>query len=199
VSNVGIEETFSIQAPIADVWDALTTPERIVVCIPGAALEAGEVEGIYAGTVTVKVGAVSIQYRGTVTFEEVDPDRRFFRLTGKGSEKGGAGSVRMTMQTSLTESGDGGTTVSTTMEMQLAGKIVRFGRGMIQAVSKELFSQFTRCLAQTLPASEAPTSSEDDVPLSSAPRAPDPGQQSVSILPVLWRAFLRWIRGLVGQ
>jgi carbon monoxide dehydrogenase subunit G len=198
MSGVHIEETFDVSASLADVWAALTTPEKIVVCIPGAALEVAEGERMYAGTVKVKVGAVAIQYRGTVEFVEVDSDRLYFKLVGKGSEKGGAGSARMTMETSLTASDAGGTTVSTTMDMQLAGKIVRFGRGMIQAVSKELFSQFTSCLSQTL---LVETSFSPDVAPSEASEAVG-GQRStskeeaLSALPILFGSFVRWMRGL---
>ncbi|MDH3224612.1 MAG: SRPBCC family protein [Gemmatimonadota bacterium] len=191
MSNIRIEETFSVPAPVSEVWAALLEPARLVVCIPGAALEASEDDRTYAGTVKVKLGAVAISYRGTVTFEEVDTDRRFLKLSGKGSEKGGSGTVRMTMETTLVEGEGGGTVVSTAMDMQLAGKIVRFGRGMIHSVSQELFAEFTRCLTETLtPAPQASTAQDE----------PPPGPQaSPSLLPVLWRGLMRWIRGMFGR
>jgi len=90
----------------------------------------------------VKVGAVTVSYRGKLTFEEIDADRRYVRMVGKGREKTGSGSVTMTMEGRVLALDDGGSEVTVDSEVRLTGKIVRFGRGMIESISAEVFKEF---------------------------------------------------------
>ncbi len=207
MANVRIEERFQLSAPPERVWGALNDPASLVVCIPGASLDSSGDDGTYAGTVKVKVGAVRIQYGGTVRFDEADASTRTLKLTGEGAEKGGAGAVRMTMESVVHEMEGGGSDVSVLMDMQLAGKIVRFGRGMIQSVSAELFKQFTDCLATKLeqtgpeggPAAsgDVGTDAESGDPNPSDP-SPEQGE-ALALFPLLLRSFRRWLAGLFGK
>ena len=197
MSSLKIEERFTIQAPADDVWHFLIDPARVVVCLPGAQLESTDEEGRFHGGVKVRVGAVTVQYKGSMTFEELDHERRFVRMVGKGKEKGGAGSVMMTMESTVRETEDGSTEVTVDSTVQLAGKIVRFGRGMIEAVSKEIFKQFTSCMTEKLASVEAVEADEsaDQPAVSETPTEP----QAVAALPLLFRAFRSWLRGLFGR
>jgi len=47
---------------------------------------------------------------------------------------------------------DGGTEVVVEAEVDVSGRIMQFGRGMIQDVSKQLFQQFVECAKQQLEA-----------------------------------------------
>ena len=55
---------FRVGVPVERAWEVLTDLERIAPCLPGAQLQ--EVEGDeYRGTVKVKVGPITAQYKGT--------------------------------------------------------------------------------------------------------------------------------------
>lgn len=149
MSRLTIQERFELPAPPDRVFQTLVDPERVVTCLPGASLEGRdeEAEGrVYRGRITVKVGAVSIGYRGTAEFEEVDEAQRRVRVRATGREKSGSGSARMTMESRVEEGEDGGSVVTVDAEVEVAGKIVRFGRGMIERISAEIFKDFTACL-----------------------------------------------------
>lgn len=205
MSSLKIEERFTIDAPAEEVWRFLIDPERVVVCLPGAQLDSTDDDGAYHGAVKVRVGAVTVQYKGSMTFEELDHERRFVRMVGKGKEKGGAGSVMMTMESTVRELDGGGAEVTFESTVQLAGRIVRFGRGMIEVVSKEIFKQFTACLTEKLTSPSAgggagqgagDAATPEDA--AETPEAPAEAQ-AVAALPLLFRALRSWLLNLFGR
>ncbi|MEK8143077.1 SRPBCC domain-containing protein [Streptomyces sp. M10(2022)] len=57
--------------------------ERVVTCMPGAALE-GRDGDAWKGGVKVKVGPITAAYAGTVRFLDVDSEKRQLRLQARG-------------------------------------------------------------------------------------------------------------------
>ena len=217
MSTLKIEERFELDAHPDEAWAYLTQPERIVVCLPGAELTEVIDERNYAGSVKVKLGAVAMEYRGTAEFTEVDSERRVIRMEGKGRERRGGGTVTLAMESRVHELEGGRCEVTVVADIQLAGKIVRFGRGMIQAITAEIFKEFTACLAAELAAGEREAASDVDAAAqprpTGAPAAPRPmGQpgdlastsagsspEALPLLPLLLRSFRSWLRRLFGR
>jgi len=123
------------------------------VCLPGAELLSVEDDGTYQGRVRVKVGAVTVNYDGNMEFTAIDSDARRVEMLGKGRAKDG-GTATMTMKGHVEALDPAGSRIHITAAVQLTGKIVRFGRGMIGAVSREVFSQFAECLGGLVTAAE---------------------------------------------
>ena len=66
-----LSNEFVVPTSVEDAWAVLTDVERIAPCMPGARLE--EVDGEdYKGVVKVKVGPVTVEYKGTAKFLERD-------------------------------------------------------------------------------------------------------------------------------
>lgn len=202
MSSLTIQERFTLDAEPEVVWQSLIDPEQVVCCLPGAELTGVNDDGAYQGSVKVRLGALTIGYRGTARFEETDHERRFVRVIGRGREKTGAGTVSMTMESMVAAGAEGGSEVTVDAEIKLTGKIVRFGRGMIQTVSAEIFNDFTRRLQRRIDAQtqelEAPDVPRDPTAEHEAPVI-DPlvedQPESLPLLTMLWRAFWRWTRG----
>ena len=227
MSSLKIEERFELDAHADAAWAYLTHPERIVVCLPGAELTEIIDERNYAGEVKVKLGSVAMEYRGTVEFTEVNVERRVIRMEGKGSEKRGGGTATLTMESTVHELDGGRSAVTVVADIQLAGKIVRFGRGMIQAVTSEVFRDFTARLAEELKTSALGAERHSGLPVDpagehhSAPAVDPAGDQhsaphidpageatgsthapsseALPLLPLLFRAFRSWLRRLFGR
>src|SRR5215475_10958069 len=171
-----IEEEFEVQAPVQRVWEYLIDPARVVVCIPGAELLETQDERTFIGAVKVKVGPMTMSYKGQVKFTEVDEQGRQVRMLGEGREAGGAGSAKVTMLSKVTPLDGGGALVVVSADVDLVGKIVQFGRGMIEEVSRQLFRQFSACVKQRLEVADtsqpADNPSEPETkPLAAAPLA----------------------------
>ena len=146
-----IEETFDVRAPEDLVWRWLTDPREVVHCLPGAELTEARDERTYAGKVKVKVGPVTIAYEGVAVIEEQDDAARRIRMRAEGKEAAGSGSARMTMTTTLERhDAGGGVVLRVVADVDVVGRIVQFGRGMIESVSKQIFRQFADCVRATL-------------------------------------------------
>jgi uncharacterized protein len=169
----GIKETFRVQAPVDRVWRYLVDPRQVVNCLPGAELTADEGERVYSGKVKVKVGPVTAAYAGRARLTEVNDAEHVVRMDAEGRESGGAGSAKLRMTSRVAAHPEGGCEIRVEAEVDVAGKIVQFGRGMIEAVSKQLFKEFVSCVRATLEAPAATTT-----PAIQAPerQATSPGQ-----------------------
>ncbi len=159
MSSLKIEERFVVDAEVVRVWEFLKRPELVAGCLPGAKLDGQEGGNTYLGTMKVKVGPVMQDFRGRATLTEVDDVQHRMSITGSGDDKAGGGSARMTMQCQVVASESGGSEVSVIADVDLAGKLVRFGRGMFEAVAKQLFKQFVeraRSAIAALPTTDTP-------------------------------------------
>jgi carbon monoxide dehydrogenase subunit G len=146
----GIQETFRVQASVDRVWKYLVDPHQVVTCLPGAELTGDEGERVYLGKVKVKVGPVTASYSGRARLTDVDDAQHVVRMTAEGRETGGAGSAKLRMTSRVDALADGACEVRVDAEVDVAGKIVQFGRGMIEAVSKQLFREFVTCVTARL-------------------------------------------------
>jgi len=144
-----IEEKFTVQAPIDEVWEYLTDPERVAAALPGAELEEKIDETTYKGGMSVSMGPVSASYNGTVSFD-LDEENRSATVHAKGKGKPGMGSAEMNMQSSLVELGESETEVTVESDLKVSGILAQMGRGMIEQVSKKMFKEFTQKVRREL-------------------------------------------------
>jgi uncharacterized protein len=161
---VKIEDSFRVDVPVEEAWKVLLDLERIAPCLPGAQLT--EVEGDeYRGTVKIKVGPITAQYKGVAKIEEADEANRKVVLQAEGRDTRGQGNASATVTATLVPEGDG-TTVNIDTDLNITGKVAQFGRGVMADVSSKLLGQFADNLqkdvltgeptTQPTPASEAP-------------------------------------------
>jgi carbon monoxide dehydrogenase subunit G len=222
----GIKETFRVQAPVDQVWRYLVDPTQVVHCLPGAELTGDEGERVYLGKVKVKVGPVTASYAGRARLTEVNDAEHVVRMDAEGREAGGGGSAKLRMTSRVNAHPEGGSEVRVEAEVDVAGKIVQFGRGMIEAVSKQLFKEFATCVRATL---EAPTATAAAVTTSAnvpqrpsappgesrpAPRVPADNTRAgqpaaggvakpVAVVPLVlravWATLSGWVARLLGR
>jgi uncharacterized protein len=194
-----IEEQFEVQAPVQRVWEYLIDPAKVVVCIPGAELLESQDERTFVGAVKVKLGPMAMSFKGLMKFVEVDEQGRQVRMVGEGREAGGAGSAKVTMLSKVSPLDGGGALVVVSADVDLVGKVVQFGRGMIEEVSRQLFRQFSACVKHRLEvASEAKTAE-----LQSSEKTPEPEPKSLSVAPLalqaVWAVIKRFFLRLIGN
>jgi uncharacterized protein len=145
-----LDNSFSVPVPPEQAWDVLLDVKRIAPCMPGATVD--EVEGdVINGHIKVKVGPVSLTYRGTATFTERDADARVVVLEASGKETRGAGTASATVRAALEPDASGnGTLVTMHTTMNVTGRPAQFGRGVMVEVGGKLVDQFAANLAVML-------------------------------------------------
>jgi len=195
-----IEERFEVQAPVERVWKYMTDPQRVVSCLPGAELLDQKEDNTFLGAMKVKVGPLSMSYKGQGRFTELNEETHQVRMTGEAREVSGSGSTKVSMLTSVAPLAGGGSEVLVTADIELAGKIVQFGRGMVEEVSRQMFRQFSTCVRQQL---ERVEESETESPHAAEPEPPTNEVKAVSAAPLafraLWAVVMRFFRNLFGK
>ncbi len=192
-----IRETFRVAAPVDRVWRFLMDPAEVASCMPGASLDEVVDARTFLGTVRIRLGAISASYKGRVRFDEVDDAGRTIRAVAEGRETGG-GTAKGTLTSRLSALPDGSTEVIAEASVDLTGRVVQVGRGMIQGVSAQLFKEFVArvCAKLEMPVGE--------LAAATPAGAPAPAErESIRLLPlvlsVLRNAIVRFFRRLLGR
>ncbi len=189
---IEFKETLRVDAPIDRVWEFVNDPRRVVTCMPGAGLDEVVDERTFLGTVKIKVGAITASYKGRVEFTEVDAQARALEVAAEGRETSG-GTARGTISIRLNSLADGPTEFVTEARVNLTGRIMQVGRGMIQGVSRQLFKQFAASAKELLEAQDE----AGEVKVAVAEQKP------IRVLPLvfrsLWEAIVRFFRRLLGR
>lgn len=145
-----MDHSFTVPVPPDRAWDVLLDVERIAPCMPGATVDEFNGE-VVTGRIKVKVGPVSLTYRGTAKFTERDPDAKVIVLEAAGKETRGAGTASATVRAMLEpEPGGEATKASMHTTMNVTGRPAQFGRGVMVEVGSKLVDQFAQNLRQLI-------------------------------------------------
>jgi carbon monoxide dehydrogenase subunit G len=143
------QNEFDVKAPINEVWDTMLDVERVAPCVPGAEVLERTGEDAYKVGIKVKVGPVSMQYRGEVEITDKDPSTHTATMTARAREARGQGTANANVKMSLSGDTDA-THGSIATEVQLSGRAAAMGQGVIRDVSAKIVDQFAENLAQML-------------------------------------------------
>src|SRR5215210_7118984 len=145
-----INNEFTVSAPIDQAWETMLNLERIAPCLPGAAIQEEKGDGEYDGTMKVKIGPITANYKGTVKVEEADEENHRAVLQATGRDARGQGTASATIVSTLQEEGGDSTRVSVETDMKLTGRAAQFGRGIAQDVATKMLNQFAECLEREI-------------------------------------------------
>jgi carbon monoxide dehydrogenase subunit G len=171
-----LENKFTIDAPIDKAWEALNTPETVAPCFPGATLQ--EYEGdSFTGTVKVKLGPISLTYKGKGTYVSRDDENHKVVIEASGRDSRGNGTASATVTGTMVADGPSRTAVTMVTDMTITGRPAQFGRGVISDVADKIIGQFSACVASKLApeaatAEAAPSSQAASAATAAAPSAP---------------------------
>ncbi len=197
---IEIRETFQVRAPIDAVWRLIMDPQTVVTCMPGASLDQVVDNRTFLGSVKIKVGAITTSYKGRVQFSNVDEQAHTVEMIADGRETGG-GVAKGTMSSRLRALPEG-TEVVSEATVDLTGRIIQVGRGMIQGVAHQLFLQVVARIKERLEAAPESTMPGGPSP-NSQPVAGEPASAPIRILPliatVMWSALVRFFGRLFGR
>ncbi|MGH3967602.1 MAG: SRPBCC family protein, partial [Mycobacterium sp.] len=143
-----LNNEFRVAVPPAKTWEVLTDVERVAPCLPGATLLSVDGDE-FTGAVKVKVGPITVSYKGIASFLEKDAAAQRVVLKADGKETRGNGNAAAVVTAQLKDQGNA-TTVVITTELTISGKAAQFGRGVLADVATNLIGQFAKRLEDNL-------------------------------------------------
>jgi uncharacterized protein len=155
-----LENKFTIAAPIEKAWEALNTPQTVAPCFPGATLQTYEGD-TFTGTVKVKLGPISLTYKGKGTYVSRDDAAHKVVIEANGRDSRGSGTASATVTGTMEADGPDKTSVTMVTDMTITGRPAQFGRGVISDVADKIIGQFAGCLADKLAPQASVPSTED--------------------------------------
>lgn len=169
-----LNNEFRVAVPAAKTWEVLTDVERVAPCLPGATLLSVDGDD-FTGAVKVKVGPITVSYKGDATFQEKDAAAQRVVLKANGKETRGNGTASAVVTAQLKEESADSTLVVVTTDLAISGKAAQFGRGVLADVAGSLIDQFAKSLeaellGETKPAETGPAATgADQAPQEAAP------------------------------
>ena len=165
-----LDSTFSVTAPIDEVWATLMDFERVAGCVPGAQILNRLSDDAYQVGMKVKLGPVAMQYKGMMNVIERDADAHRAVFEGRAQEARGQGTAQGTATLVLTEA-DGTTHGTVNADVDLSGKVAVMGKSIIGSVTDQMMALFAENLQAMLSEAGEPvdTAPADGVPVAAEP------------------------------
>jgi carbon monoxide dehydrogenase subunit G len=188
VTVVRVEERFVVAAPVERVWEALVDPRRVVACVPGGELSAIVDERTFEGRVNMRLGPFALAYAGRVRLAEVDVAMRRVTIVGEAHEGSSDGAARLVLESRVTPLAGGGAEVVAHARIDVTGRVLELGRGLLEAMGHLVFRDFAARVRSGVEAEAR----EAGAGLSSAP---PPARDALRPIPLVLRALGAWVAG----
>jgi len=144
-----LDSTFAVTAPIAAVWRTLMDFEKVAGCVPGAQVLNKLSEDAYQVGMKVKLGPVTMQYKGQMQVVERNEAEYTAVLSGSAKEARGQGTAQATARLQLVEQ-DGATRGTVSADVALSGRAAAMGQAVIGSVTDQMMAQFATNLQAML-------------------------------------------------
>jgi carbon monoxide dehydrogenase subunit G len=139
---VELDHQFTMSHSIDENWRTILDLEKLIPAVEGGhVIERIGPESIKA-EIKVKLGAMSMDFAGTVEVKEQDENAHTAVVEVKSREVGGNGYANANVTFALA---DGGGTIHTAA--QISGKAASMGEGVVQSVLDALIADFATKLA----------------------------------------------------
>lgn len=134
---------FTVAVPLEQVWETLLDIERVAGFLPGAKIEPSSEDGVYHGTMKVKVGPMAVNYKGTARLAHTDPTEHVADIAVEATDTKGQGTASATIRNRVVEH-DGGARVIAETDLSITGRQAQFGRGIMQDVAGRMLDDFAK-------------------------------------------------------
>ena len=137
-----VQGSYTFDADIQTVWDAMQSPDVLSGCIPGCESFEPAGEDRYKVQMNVRVSAITGAYTGEVRIQNRDHLNSYTMIV-EGSGRGGT--VRGYGDLNFSES-EGITSIQIAGDVQVTGIIARVGQRLLGGASRMMMNQFFDCL-----------------------------------------------------
>ena len=149
-----------INASRQEVWDALNSPEKLKLAIPGAETVEKKDDNNLTATVKTKIGPISAKFTGNIVLSDINPPISY-TLTGEGTG-GAAGFAKGTATVTLDEK-DNNTLLKYSVDASVGGKLAQIGQRLIDTAANKLANEFFGKFNEILNTNNDNSESNDDI------------------------------------
>jgi uncharacterized protein len=150
-----IEKTFTVSAPQEQVWSFITDPQKVAPCIPGCEGAEEKEQGRYAAAINVKVGPIRTTFHVDIEQTEERPPE-FASYQTKGEEGSRASRISAASTLALKKVSANSTEVTYASDINIVGRLGKFGSGMMQKIADSIGEEFVAELKGRLERDGAP-------------------------------------------
>ena len=180
-----IEDEFTVEHPMARVWEIFADMPAVAACLPGADISEHTPTSL-TGSIATKFGPMRAAFAGSAALERNEAEKRG-AIRGNGTDNLSGSRARGDISYQLFDAGDGRTRVAVAIDYSLQGPLAQFSRGgLVKEFVKKMVADFAANLNARLA-----------VPAGTAPPAQAPVAQ-VDAGGVFWRWLWGGIRKLFG-
>lgn len=144
-----LENEFTVAADPDTVWRHLLDVARVAECLPGASVTPTAESNVYDGSMRLRIGPMTVEYRGRAELCDIDEHSRSAVIELQAREARGQGTAMARVHNQL-EPIDGGTRVRARTDLKITGPQAQFGRGVIEDVGKRVMNEFSRRLEEQI-------------------------------------------------
>ncbi len=144
-----MEGSFTLKAPISEVWKFLLEPGTLASCIPGAEKVEAVDDKTFDSVVKQKVGPIAVRLKFQTVLTEVKAPN-YIKAVSRGGDMGKAGTFTMETTVNLKEVGKDEVEVSHKSDVSIVGRLATFGERIMRAKSKTVAEELTRNLQEKL-------------------------------------------------
>ena len=170
--GIVIENDFDVAATPDDTYALMTDVERVAPCIPGATITGKREDGAYDALVTMKMGPMSLTYKGVIEIVEQDDAAKTAVMRAKATEAKGQGTAQATLTMDISDAGDGKTNVKVGSDILVTGRVAQMGRGIMTDVAGKMIGEMAKAMEATLVAGAEAKARGEAPPESVAAEAP---------------------------
>ncbi len=139
---VELDHSFTFSKPVDETWAAILDLDRLIPCVEGGSVTERTGPESAKAEIKVKMGAMSLTFKGTVEVAEQDDTAHTALLKVKSREVGGQGFANADVTFNVS---DGGGSIHTAA--QISGKAASMGEGVMVTVLDALITDFAGKLA----------------------------------------------------
>jgi carbon monoxide dehydrogenase subunit G len=174
-----LENEFTVNVPLERAWETLLDIERVAGFLPGATIEPAGEDGVFHGSMRVKVGPMTVNYRGSAQLQSVDEAARVAEIKVQAKEAKGQGTAAAVIRNRLVEE-NGLTRVIAETDLEVTGRQAQFGRGIMQDVAGRMLGDFAKRFEAYL-TDGGDTAAQGDATNGAATSAPPPANDEAAL------------------
>ena len=139
------DKQFTVDASQQAIWDFITSPDRVAPCIPGCDDVEAIGPGKYRAAIKLEAGPIKTTFHLTVTAIQERPPE-YFSYQSEGEEGGKASRLSATSSLTIVPLGEHQSEVSYASEITIAGRLGKFGEGVMKKIAEKMSDKFVTAL-----------------------------------------------------